>query len=220
MGTVLITGCNRGIGLELCRLYRNRGEHVIGACRETNDALDALGIDTIDGVDVATASGVNRLATAVADRPIDVLVNNAGILHGDSIGTVDFEQMQTHFAVNTLGPLRVTLAMRENLRRDAKVAIVTSRVGSIADNSSGGNYAYRVSKTAVNMVGANLTHDLRIDGISVVLLHPGYVTTDMTGGSGNIGPAESAAGLIARIDKLTPENSGKFWHAEGYELPW
>ena len=109
--------------------------------------------------------------------------------------------------------------MLPNLSRGSKLAIVSSRVGSIGDNSSGGNYGYRVSKTGANMVGMNLHRDLAGKGIAVALLHPGYVATDMTGGAG-ISAAESAAGLIARIDELTAENSGSFWHAEGYVLPW
>jgi NAD(P)-dependent dehydrogenase (short-subunit alcohol dehydrogenase family) len=115
--------------------------------------------------------------------------------------------------------LRVTEALLENLGEGSKVAIITSRVGSIADNTSGGYYGYRASKTAVNQIGKNLTLDLKSRGISVALLHPGLVATEMTGGQG-VSPADSAAGLIDRIDELNAENSGGFWHAEGYELPW
>ena len=123
------------------------------------------------------------------------------------------------YAVNTLGPLRVTEALADNLSEGSKVAIVTSRVGSIDDNGSGGNWGYRASKTAVNMIGTNLMHEFRPRGIAVALLHPGLVATDMTGGTG-ISPADSAAGLIERIDELTLDESGGFWHAEGYRLPW
>ena len=118
-----------------------------------------------------------------------------------------------------MGPLRVTEALADNLKDGSKVAIVTSRVGSIADNGSGGNYGYRASKTAVNQIGTNLKHELRPRGIAVALLHPGLVATELTGGRG-ISPTESARGLIERIDALDIENSGGFWHAEGYELPW
>jgi NAD(P)-dependent dehydrogenase (short-subunit alcohol dehydrogenase family) len=113
----------------------------------------------------------------------------------------------------------VTEALLGNLAKGSKVAIVTSRVGSIGDNASGGNYGYRASKTAVNQIGTNLKHDLHPRGIAVALLHPGFVATDMTGGQG-IEPTDSAKGLIDRIDELNLENSGGFWHAEGYELPW
>ncbi len=127
--------------------------------------------------------------------------------------------MVEQYQVNTLGPLRVVEALLDNLSAGSKVAIVTSRVGSIGDNSSGGNYGYRASKAAVNQVGMNLKHELAPRGIAVALLHPGLVATDMTRGTG-IDPADSATGLIDRIDELNLENTGTFWHAEGYELPW
>ena len=128
--------------------------------------------------------------------------------------------MLEQYQVNTIGPLRITRALLDNLREGSRVAIVTSRVGSIEDNGSGSNYGYRCSKSAANMVGMNLHHDLSPRGIAVMLLHPGYVATDMTGGSGDATPVESAAGLIARLDELNLSTSGSFWHAEGYELPW
>ncbi len=219
MTKVLVTGGNRGIGLEVCRQLKARGDDVIAVCRQTNDELDALGVRVIDGVDVSDDEGVANLATALGDESVDVLLNNAGILRPDTFNTVDYDDMIEQFRVNTIGPLRVTRALRNNLESGSKVAIVSSRVGSIDDNSSGNNYGYRVSKTAVNMVGMNLHRDLSPDGIAVALLHPGYVATDMTGGGGG-SAVESAAGLIARIDELTLENSGSFWHAEGYSLTW
>ena len=219
MSTILVTGCNRGIGFELVTQYHQRGDEVTGVCRTSNDALDNLGIRVVDGVDVATADGVEALQQAVGDQPIDILLNNAGILRRDRFGELDYDDMTLQYAVNTLGPLRVTEALADNLQDGSKVAIVTSRVGSIDDNGSGGNWGYRASKTAVNMVGTNLMHELRPRGIAVALLHPGLVATDMTGNHG-ISPADSARGLIERIDELTLETSGGFWHAEGYRLPW
>jgi short-subunit dehydrogenase len=155
----------------------------------------------------------------LGDEPVDVLINNAGILRRDKFGELDYASMLEQYEINALGPLRVTEALAGNLRKGSKVAIVTSRVGSIEDNGSGGNWGYRASKTAVNMIGTNLMHELRPYGIPVALLHPGLVATDMTGQHG-ISPTESASGLIARIDELNIENSGGFWHAEGYKLPW
>ena len=219
MATVLVTGCNRGIGLELARQFSARGDVVIGACRSTSDELEALNIRVIAGVDVGTEAGVAALAEAIGDEKLDIILNNAGIGGWDKLETIDFEKMVEQYRVNTLGPLRVTRALLDNLADGSKVGIVTSRVGSIDDNSSGNNYGYRCSKTAVNMVGMNLHHDLSPRGIAVALLHPGLVATDMTGGSG-ISPTESAKGLIARLDELNLENSGGFWHAEGYALPW
>jgi NAD(P)-dependent dehydrogenase (short-subunit alcohol dehydrogenase family) len=219
MTTVVITGCNRGIGLELCRQYQMRGDDVIGACRSSNADLDAIGIRVIDGVDVASTEGVAKLVAAVDNVGIDVLINNAGILRGDDLDSVDFADMEEQFRVNTIGPLRVVRALRGNLSNESKVGIVSSRVGSIEDNGSGNNYGYRCSKVAANMVGKNLQHDLAPGGIAVALLHPGLVATDMTGGRG-VSTRDSAAGLIARMDELTMQTSGTFWHAEGYVLPW
>lgn len=219
MATFLVTGCNRGIGLEICRQLAARGDDVIGVCRSSSAELDALSIRVIDGVDVATSAGVTQLANALGNAQIDVLINNAGILRRDSLDELDFDGMREQFEVNALGPLRVTRALLGNLHEGSKVAIVTSRMGSIADNSSGGYYGYRVSKTAVNMIGMSLARDLEKRGIVVGLLHPGMVATDMTGGQG-IDPVDSARGLLARIDELSIDKTGGFWHAEGYALPW
>ena len=219
MATVLITGANRGIGLQLVKQFARRGDEVIAACRESSDALDMLGVRVIDGIDVGSAASVGTLQQEIGEQQIDILVNNAGILLRDTFGAIDYDLMMEQYRINTLGPLRVTEALSNNLRNGSKVAIITSRVGSIDDNRSGGNWGYRASKTAVNMIGTNLKHELLPRGIAVALLHPGLVATDMTGGTG-IAPADSAAGLVQRIDELTLENSGGFWHAEGYALPW
>ena len=219
MAIVLVTGCNRGIGLELCRQYQSRGDDVIGVCRSSNSELDKSGIRIIDGVDVSAATGVQKLATALDGASLDIVINNAGILRGDNLDSIDFDAMEEQFRVNAIGPLRVVQAIRNNLHEGSKVGIVTSRVGSIDDNSSGNNYGYRCSKAAANMVGKNLQHDLAPQGIAVALLHPGLVATEMTGGKG-VTAEDSAAGLIARMDELSMQNSGNFWHAEGYQLPW
>ena len=219
MTTWVITGCNRGIGLELCRQVSARGDSVVGVCRTSNDELSSLDVRVIDGIDVADGESVARLRDALEGTTIDVLVNNAGILRSDRFGEIDYEQMLEQYRVNTLGPLRVTEALADNLVAGSKVAIVTSRVGSIEDNGSGGNWGYRASKTAVNQVGTNLKHEFSPRRIAVALLHPGLVSTDMTGGTG-ISTAESARGLVQRIDELELATSGGFWHAEGYRLPW
>ncbi len=219
MATVLVTGSSRGIGLELCRQYRARGDTVLAVCREPTAALRELDVRVIGGVDVADDAGVATLPARLDGAAPDVLVNNAGILQSDRLDTIDYATMRRQFEVNTLGPLKVTRALLDHLADAAKVAIVSSRVGSIADNGSSNNYGYRASKAAVNMIGKNLSLDLAPRGIAVVLLHPGLVATAMTGGNG-IEPRAAAAGLIERIDELTPERSGTFWHAEGYELPW
>jgi NAD(P)-dependent dehydrogenase (short-subunit alcohol dehydrogenase family) len=219
LATILITGCNRGIGLQLATQLHARGDSVIGVCRSENDELNALGIRLISGIDVGDGESVARLRDELGDTPLDVLINNAGILRADEFGSIDYDDMLTQYNVNTLGPLRVTEALQANLQEGSKVAIVSSRVGSIADNGSGNYYGYRASKTAVNQIGTNLMHEFKPKGISVAILHPGLVATEMTGGQG-ITPEESAAGLIKRIDDLTIESTGGFWHAEGYTLPW
>ena len=219
MATTVVTGANRGLGLELCRLARDRGDDVIAVCRTTSPALEALGAKVIDGIDVGTDEGATRLATAMGDRAIDLLINNAGILRGDSLDALDFDEMLDQYRVNALGPLRVTRALLANLHRGSKIGIVTSRVGSIGDNQSGNNYGYRMSKAAANMAGMNLHHDLVSRGIAVALLHPGLVGTDMTGGRG-VEPAQAARGLLARLDALDTGTSGTFWHADGHRLPW
>jgi NAD(P)-dependent dehydrogenase (short-subunit alcohol dehydrogenase family) len=220
MTRIVITGCNRGIGLQLATQLSERGDEVIGVCRSASPELTSLGFRIIEGVDVSDADNVATLAAELKGEAIDVLINNAGILRSDRLESIDYDVMLEQYRVNTLGPLRVTQALLPNLHEGSKVAIVSSRVGSIEDNSSGNNYGYRASKTAVNMVGTNLRHDLEPKGIAVILLHPGYVRTDMTGGGGNVSPVDSAKGLIERIDELSMESTGSFQHAEGYTLPW
>lgn len=216
---VLIIGASRGIGLELSRQYRARGDEVVAVCRKSNAELDRIGLRVIDGIDVTVAEDVAALADAVAGTKIDILLHNAGILYTDTFDSLDFDKMLEQFRVNALGPLRVIRTLSENLHEGAKVGVVSSRVGSIADNGSGNNYGYRTSKCAVNMIGTNLAYDLKPRGVALALLHPGLVATEMTGGRG-IKAAEAAAGLIARMDELTLSSSGGFWHANGERLPW
>ena len=217
---VLVTGANRGIGLELCRQLVARGDEVIAVCRASSAELDALGAGVITGIDVAAGESVAGLAGHLAGVKLDWLINNAGILSSQSLDNLDIEAMEQQYRVNSLGPLQVTVAMLGNLGAGSKVGIVTSRMGSIADNTSGGSYGYRMSKAAVNMAGASLANDLRERAIAVALLHPGYVRTDMTGGKGLISAEQSATGLIQRMDELDMDTSGGFWHAQGERLPW
>jgi NAD(P)-dependent dehydrogenase (short-subunit alcohol dehydrogenase family) len=219
MTTVLITGANRGIGLEMARQYAERGDEVIGTCRATSPELDALGVEVFEGFDVTSRDSIDRLATALRGRRLDRLVNNAGILDRNALGSLDRASLERQFRINAMGPLLVTEALRGNLAAGSKVFIITSRMGSIDDNTSGGSYGYRMSKAAVNMAGKSLSVDLKDDGIAVFLLHPGWVATEMTGQTG-IPVQGSARGLIERMDSLGMEQTGTFWHQEGYELPW
>ncbi|NND45219.1 MAG: SDR family oxidoreductase [Xanthomonadales bacterium] len=217
--TVLVTGANRGIGLELCRQLQALGADVVAVCRNASEPLSELGVRVIENIDVSDDASLQQLATALGSQQIDCLVNNAGVLDSDSLEDFDTESIEWQFRINALGPLRLTRAVLSNLGPGARVGIVTSRMGSIGDNTSGGYYGYRMSKAAVNMAGVSLAHDLRERGVSVALLHPGMVATDMTGGNG-VPVAKAAQGLIDRLAGLNPDNSGSFWHAEGYGLPW
>jgi len=219
MKRAVVTGANRGIGLELCRQLPAQGYEVVAVCRKSSAELGKSGSRIINGIDVADDAGVAALARDLKNETIDLLINNAGILTSETLSNLDFDRIRRQFEVNALGPLRVTHALLANLGKGSKVAIITSRVGSLADNRSGGYYGYRMSKAAVNMAGVNLALDLRGKGIAVFLLHPGLVATQLTGGVG-MPPAESAANLLARLAGLTIEQTGTFWHANGEALPW
>jgi NAD(P)-dependent dehydrogenase (short-subunit alcohol dehydrogenase family) len=216
---ILITGANRGIGLELCRQLADRGDEVIAVCRVASKQLSALNLRVIEGVDVSATESVRGLQNQAGIDGLDWLINNAGILSVESLESLDFEAMERQFRVNALGPLRVTAALLPKLGPGSKVGIITSRMGSVEDNTSGGYYGYRMSKAAVNMAGMSLARDLEERCIAVALLHPGMVATDMTGGRG-VTPEQSAGGLIKRMDALAMTDSGSFWHAEGERLPW
>lgn len=224
MATVVITGANRGIGLSLARQLKERGDTIIAAVRKSSSELDALGVQVETGVDMTDSASVKAFGERLGDIEVDVLINNAGILETTRLNPLDEEAIVRQFDVNAVGPLRLTAALLPRLKAGSKVALVTSRMGSIADNTSGGSYGYRMSKAALNIAGVSLARDLESSKISVALLHPGMVATDMTAkfgvGSNSKSPDEAAAGLIARIDELTPERSGTFWHGDGQELPW
>ena len=219
MATVLITGANRGIGLALTRAYKERGDDVIACCRKPSDALTATGA-RVERLDVTSDDEVAALASRLGDVQLDVLVNNAGILRGGGLDQLDLDSVRSQFEVNAVGPLRVTHGLRGHLAPGAKVGIVTSRMGSIADNTSGGAYGYRMSKAAVNAAGRSLALDLGPSGVSVALLHPGWVRTDMTGGRGNWEAEDAAAGIVSRLEALDIDSSGTFWHDNGEPLPW
>ena len=215
----LITGANRGIGLELCRQLQARGEGVIAVCRTTSPELEALGVRVEAGIELTTEASVQDLVARLEGLPLDGLILNAGILEGDSLATFDADSVRRQFEVNALAPLLLCRALLPNLGSGSRVALITSRMGSIDDNGSGGYYGYRMSKVALNMAGRSLAIDLAPHGIAVAILHPGMVATRMVGFSG-IPPQQAAQGLLARIDGLSLETSGSFWHANGEVLPW
>lgn len=193
---------------------------MVAVCRQSSPALEALGVNVISGIDITLASGLEELAQKLAGKAIDVLINNAGIFIEDTWGTVTAENLQRQFVVNAMAPLMLSQALDAHLSRGAKLCFVTSRMGSITDNTSGSYYGYRMSKTALNMAGRSLAQALKARGVSVALLHPGYVKTDMTGHKGEIDPTTSVRGMLKVIDALTLEQSGGFWHTNGEALPW
>ena len=220
MKHVVITGANRGIGLELARLYQTKGWRVTGVCRTSSPELEQAAAQVVEDIDVTSEEAVRKLAVALQDQTIDLLVNNAGVLQDETLGSIDYDSIRLQMEVNALAPLRVTEALLPNLPSGGKIANITSRMGSIGDNDSGGRYGYRASKAAFNAIGRSLAIDLKDRGIAVAQLHPGFVQTRMVNFGGIISPQESAAGLAARIEELNLENTGSFWHSNGEELPW
>lgn len=218
--TVVITGANRGIGLALTKLYRGRGDVVYAACRNPSEELQDSGAHVVDKVDVASEAGRERLQAALKDQQVDILINNAGILQTEALGAINADNLRDQFETNAIAPLLVTETLMKNLGDGAKVAMITSRMGSMADNTSGGHYGYRMSKAALNAAGKSLAEDLKQRGVAVALLHPGFVSTEMVGGQGDITATQAAERLVQRIDELSMENTGTFWHSNGDILPW
>jgi NAD(P)-dependent dehydrogenase (short-subunit alcohol dehydrogenase family) len=219
MATALITGANRGIGLELSRQLAERGDTVIALCRKGSPELEEIGVRVFEGVDVTDRASLEAVSSELGDTQLDILINNAGIFENETFDDLDFDRIRRQFEVNALGALLVTSTLQRHLSLGSKIILLTSRMGSIDDNGSGSFYGYRMSKAALNMAGVNLAHDFRSKGIAVAILHPGMVATEMTGRNG-IPATESAEGLIARMDELQLRDSGGFWHANGERLPW
>ncbi|TGG95328.1 SDR family oxidoreductase [Natronospirillum operosum] len=218
--TALITGANRGIGLALATQLATEGWQVIGVCRQSSDELDATAERVITALDVTRPEDVQRLIDELGATRLDLLINNAGLLEDNVLGEIDYDSLRRMMEINAYAPLRVTEALLDHLNKGAKVGLITSRMGSIADNDSGGRYGYRASKAALNAFGKSLAVDLQPRGIAVALLHPGYVKTRMVNFGGMITPEEAARGILQRLQALTVDNSGTFWHSNGEELPW
>ncbi len=220
MSNIVITGANRGIGLSLATQFSQAGHNVAALCRQSSSELDHLDVTVIEGADVGSISAIESSAKQVPFEEVDLLINNAGILRNEVLGSIDYESIQSQFSVNTLGPLKVTESLQQRFKNGSKVVMITSRMGSIEDNTSGGRYGYRMSKAALNIAAVSLAHDLRSLGVSVGIIHPGLVGTDMIGGFGDITPDQAAERIIQRIEELNMSNSGTFWHSNGEELPW
>ena len=220
MATVVITGANRGIGLEFVKQYITQGHKVYALCRNTSDALSQSGAKVIDKVDVGNPECLEKMLPKLNDLKIDLLINNAGVLASETLEKMSATTIEYQFRVNALGPVLVTQLLKDKLVKGSKVALITSRMGSMTDNTSGGYYGYRMSKAALNMAGVSLAQDLKDSEVAVGLLHPGYVQTEMVNNNGDISAAEAVERLMQRIEQLNMSNTGTFWHSNGEVLPW
>lgn len=231
MPTVLVTGSNRGIGLEFCRQYAEAGWKVLACCRRPEQASDLHGLAierasvSIHQLDLENFDQIDALAHALASEPIDVLINNAGVYGGSSrnvLGALDYDLWARVLKINAQAPVRMTEAFLPHVLRSQRklVVAITSLMGSMGDNSSGGAIIYRTSKAALNAAMKSIAIDLKPRGVGVMILHPGWVKTDMGGANAPTSPAESVTGLRRVIDGFTPGDSGRFLDFRGRELPW
>jgi len=228
--SILITGTNRGIGLEFVKHYIKNNEKVIATCRNRNSAKDLLELENTTNnlslveLDVSNPNSINNFTSKIAGLPIDTFISNAGVSGPKNIefGNFDAKEWLDVFNVNTIAPLLITQKILKNLRlgKDKKLAFISSKVGSIEDNTSGGMYIYRTSKTALNQVIKSLSIDLKGENFIVVALHPGWVQTDMGGPNALIDTKTSVRGMTEAIDNLTSKNSGKFYNYDGSPIPW
>jgi NAD(P)-dependent dehydrogenase (short-subunit alcohol dehydrogenase family) len=231
MPVALITGANRGLGLEFTRQYLADGWRVFAACRDPASANElqrlakkADGNLDIVAMDVTDVKSVVAAAAKVGDTRIDLLINCAGItgVSGQKVGKIDYDSWAHVLDVNTMGPLRVIETFLDKIVQSQRrlVVTITSGMGSLADNTSGGSIAYRTSKAAVNMVTRSAAIDLAPKRITCVVINPGWVKTDMGGPNATLTPRESVTAMRRLIEKLGPDQSGKFFHYDGTEYPW
>jgi NAD(P)-dependent dehydrogenase (short-subunit alcohol dehydrogenase family) len=222
--TYLVTGANRGIGLELARQLSVRGERILGTARRPAEATDLARLcHQVIPLDAADEASIDALPGHVKGQPIDVLVNNAGVSsEAASIERLTAGELRRVFMINAFAPLLVTRALLPNLRASARRVVfnITSVLGSISRNTGGSSYPYRASKAALNQLTVSLAHELRREGFTCVVAHPGWVRTDMGGPNATISPEQSAAGLLRVIDGLTPADSGRFFNYDGTTIPW
>lgn len=231
MPAVLVTGANRGLGLEFARQYAADSWQVFAVCRTPDAAKELLRLAAEAGgrirvleMNVTDTASVRAAAAGLNGEPIDLLLNNAGVggPRDQRLGSLDYQAWTKVLDTNTLGPMRVVEAFLENVAKSRlkQIVTITSGMGSIEDNTSGGSYAYRSSKAAVNMVMRSLATDLASRGITCVVMNPGWVRTDMGGSGGKLSPAESISAMRSVIARLRPEDSGKFLNYTGKTYPW
>jgi len=217
---VLITGANRGIGLALATQYANQGDKVFAVCRKASGALNHDNITVLSSIDVTDETAAQQVIQKLGETELDIVINNAGILRRETVEDAPTESVVEQFMVNSVAPLQLTRGLLAHLRGGGKIAMITSRLGSMEDNGKGSYYGYRMSKAALNAASVSLARDLEPRNIAVAILHPGFVQTDMVGGAGDISAETAAERLRQRIEELSMENSGSFWHSNGELLPW
>ncbi len=220
MKNAAVIGANRGIGLELCRQLKKNEFEVTAFCRKASDDLRGTEAKVIENCEVTDSGSLRQAAEGFTDHHFDVFVHVAGIMRETSFPNFEEKDIIDQFTVNALGPLLSIRAFQSKIKNGAKVGLLTSRMGSIADNSSGGAYGYRMSKAALNAAAKSLSIDLAEHKWTLLTLHPGWVQTDMTRNTGNLTPEESAKGLIRLLLEKGPEDTGKFFHVNGEGLPW
>ena len=228
--SILITGTNRGIGLEFVKHYLKNNEKVIATCRNKNSAKDLLELENTTSnlslleLDVSKPNSIDEFTSKIANQPIDTFINNAGVFGPRNIefGNFNAKEWLDVFNINTIAPLLITQKILKNLRlgKNKKLAFISSKVGSIEDNTGGGMYIYRTSKTALNQVIKSLSIDLKEENFIVVALHPGWVQTDMGGPNALIDTKTSVKGMTEVIDSLVIKNSGRFYNYDGSSIPW
>ena len=227
--TVLITGANRGLGLEFTKQYAADGWQVISCCRTPETAADLMSLASqfkqniqVHALNVADFAQIDALALQLKTSKIDVLINNAGVYPESSLGNIDYDDWAYGFKINTMAPYKMAEAFTEQIAASQlkKIVVLSSKMGSVSDNTSGGSYAYRTSKAATNMMMKSLSIDLKTKGIACGILHPGWVQTDMGGPNGLITAATSVAGLRQVISELTTSNCGRFIAFDGKEIAW
>jgi len=215
----IVTGSNRGIGLELCKQLKAKKYQVIALCRRASEDLVNLDVQIIENVDVKNFEKLKEVCTQIKD-PIDLLINNAGIYIKDDIKSLNFKMLEEQFEVNSIAPLKATLAFLPLMQKNSKIAMISSLYGSISEVDEAKSYGYRASKAALNMFSKVLSQDLKALGVSVGIFHPGYVKTDMTSHLGNLTPEESVKNILKLIDMLDLKKSGNFFHQNGSIIPW
>lgn len=220
MGVYLVNGTNRGIGLGLCQALVAQGHEVIATCRKSSPELNKLGIQVFEHVDLNQPTSFNTLADELGHKRLDVLINNAGMWKTSTLDDLNPQGIRELFNVNALGALMFVFALLPAMKKPSKMALITSRMGSIADNDIGGHYGYRMSKAALNMAGKSLSVDLAPDKIAVGLIHPGWVKTEMGGPKAQLAVEDSSRLMLTCIDALDMTNTGSFWHANGDLISW